>query len=209
MLEDLAKLVPNVKADFKDLDTPEYEPIIVVDDSEEDEEEGKNDEIHSTTNDEIKDTLASTPPFPRSIQIQELTNQILSAHDSRSSLPTELKELPSKFNELTDEVKALKIHVYGLEIEVWKLEGGLNSLNWELPAEFFSVPNQVTSAQAKLKTLDALLSLLLKVTQDLNMFAKVLHSATSKAGDQRVPSAGQASTMSAEGEKNTNQATIS
>ncbi|GKB25253.1 hypothetical protein Tco_0864654 [Tanacetum coccineum] len=37
-----------------------------------------------------------------------------------------------------------------------------------------------------------------------NMFAKVLHS-TSKAGDQRVSSAGQASTMLAEGEKNTNQ----
>ncbi|GKF03526.1 hypothetical protein Tco_0030449, partial [Tanacetum coccineum] len=64
----------------------------------------------------------------------------------------------------------------------------LKSLQWELPTEFLSVPNQVTQA--------------------LNMFAKVLY-ASSKAGDQRVPSASQASTMPAEGEKNTNQATIS
>ncbi|GJV61146.1 hypothetical protein Tco_1467246 [Tanacetum coccineum] len=38
-LEDLAKLVPNVKVDFKDLDSQEDDPIIVVDDSEEDEED--------------------------------------------------------------------------------------------------------------------------------------------------------------------------
>nr|GEU59824.1 hypothetical protein [Tanacetum cinerariifolium] len=38
-LEDLAKLVPNVKVDFKDPNTIEDDPIIVVDDSEEDEED--------------------------------------------------------------------------------------------------------------------------------------------------------------------------
>ncbi|GKA20817.1 hypothetical protein Tco_0700806 [Tanacetum coccineum] len=158
---------------------PKDDIIIVVDDSKEDEEEGKNDEIHSTTNNETEDTSASTPPSP-------------------SSLPTELKELPSKFNELTDEVKALKTHVHGLEIEV---PGDLKSL----PTKLEEFTTTVASAQAKLKTLDALLSPLLKVTQALIMFAKVLHSATSKAGDQRVPSTGQASTMPAEGEKNTNQ----
>ncbi|GKE55729.1 hypothetical protein Tco_1494914 [Tanacetum coccineum] len=98
MLEDLAKLVPNVKANFKDLDLLEDDPIIVVDDSEEDEED-KNGKIHSTTNDKTEDISASTPP-------------------SLNSLSTELKELPSKFNELTDEVKVFKTHVHGLEIEV-------------------------------------------------------------------------------------------
>ncbi|GKE10632.1 hypothetical protein Tco_1414183 [Tanacetum coccineum] len=98
-LEDLAKLVPNVKADFKDLDSPEDDPIIVVDDSEDDEDEDKNEEIISTMNDKTKEILAFIPLTP-------------------SSLPTELKELPSKFNEPTDEVKALKIQVHGLEIEV-------------------------------------------------------------------------------------------
>ncbi|GJT35053.1 hypothetical protein Tco_0925472 [Tanacetum coccineum] len=67
----------------------------------------------------------------------------------------------------------------------------------------------VASVQAKLKTLDALPDLLSHVTKALNKFAYVLDSAFSKAGDQSVPSAGQADTMPAKGEKNTNQATIS
>nr|GEZ03597.1 reverse transcriptase [Tanacetum cinerariifolium] len=167
---------------------------------EEDEEEDTNEEIHSIMNDKTEDISATIPPSPRSIQIQELTNQVLLlqsqkhvletektkseaefarlkaqhpppnmgqlnellvkslaaeflknlyAHDFHSSLPTELKELPSKLNELIDEVKALKTQVHGLEIE-------------EIPTEFLSVPNQVASVQAKLKTLDALPSLLLK-----------------------------------------------
>nr|GEU36880.1 hypothetical protein [Tanacetum cinerariifolium] len=44
-LEDLAKLVANVKVDFKDIDSPEDDHIIMVDDNEEDEED-KNEEIH-------------------------------------------------------------------------------------------------------------------------------------------------------------------
>ncbi|GJZ29392.1 hypothetical protein Tco_0574039 [Tanacetum coccineum] len=220
-LDDLAKLVSNVQPSFKDLDSPENDPIIVVDDSDEDEEIEK-DEVHTTTNAETEDTSVPKSTSPRSSQIQELTNQvlilqshkhkmeleknkaeveaallkaqpsfpnILSAHDFSSSLPTELKDLPSKFNELTEEVKGLKKQVHELEIE--------------LPGA------QVASVQAKLKTLDDLPSLLLNVTKALNKFAQVLDSASSKAEDQSVPSVGQANTMPADGEKNTNQATIS
>nr|GEW31159.1 hypothetical protein [Tanacetum cinerariifolium] len=198
-LEDLAKLVPNVKAYFKDLDSPEDDPIIVVDDSKEDEEEDKNKEIHSTTNDKTKDISASIPPSLRSTQIQELTNQvlllqsqkhtletektkaeakiarlkaqhpspnvgqinelpiksliakfskILSAHDFYSSLPIELMELLSMFNELTDEVKALKTQVHGLKIKI--------------PGDLKELPTKGASVQAKLKTLDALPSPLLR-----------------------------------------------
>ncbi|GJS09639.1 hypothetical protein Tco_0366435 [Tanacetum coccineum] len=85
----------------------------------------------------------------------------------------------------------------------------LKTLQWELPADFLSVPDQVTSVQAGLKTLDALSILFLMVTHALNKFAKVLDSITSKAGDSSVHSAAQADTLHAEGEKNTNQATIS
>nr|GEZ62691.1 hypothetical protein [Tanacetum cinerariifolium] len=38
-LEDLAKLVSNVQTSFKDLDSPEDDPLIVVDDSDEVEED--------------------------------------------------------------------------------------------------------------------------------------------------------------------------
>ncbi|GJS86159.1 hypothetical protein Tco_0752700 [Tanacetum coccineum] len=229
-LEDLAKLVPNVKVDFKDMDSPEDDLIIVVYDNKEDKEEDNNEEIHFTTNDETKHILASTPPSPSSIQLQELKNQILSAHDFSSSLPTKLKDLPSKFNELTKEVKGINQQVHELELELprylkdipSKLEdftktitsltsqvAKLKTLQWELPAEFLSLPVQFASVQAKLKTVDALPDLLLNVTKYLNKFAQVFDSASSKARDQGVPSAGQADTMPAEGEKNTNQATIS
>nr|GEU52941.1 hypothetical protein [Tanacetum cinerariifolium] len=45
-LEDLAKLVLHVKPSFIDLDSPEEDHVIVVDDSDEDE----NDEVHATKN---------------------------------------------------------------------------------------------------------------------------------------------------------------
>nr|GEW02956.1 hypothetical protein [Tanacetum cinerariifolium] len=76
----------------------------------------------------------------------------------------------------------------------------LKTLHWELPEEFLSLPIQVASIQAKLKTVDSLPSLLLNVTKSLNKFAQVLDSVSSKAGDQSVPSIGQANTMHAEGE---------
>nr|GEV17853.1 hypothetical protein [Tanacetum cinerariifolium] len=51
-LEDLAKLVTHVQPSFKDLDSPEDDPVIVVDDTNKDVE----DEIHAATNDETEDT---------------------------------------------------------------------------------------------------------------------------------------------------------
>ncbi|GJX99671.1 hypothetical protein Tco_0356690 [Tanacetum coccineum] len=142
-LEDLAKLVSNVQPSFKDLDSPEDDPVIVFDDSDKD----KEDEVHTTT----KDTSV-----PKS--------------SSPSSLPTELKDLPSKFNELTKNLTSQVVE--------------LKTLQWELLAEFVSLPVQVVSVQAKLKTLDDLPSLLLNVIKALNKFAHVLDSASSKAGDQ-------------------------
>ncbi|GKA85020.1 hypothetical protein Tco_0806674 [Tanacetum coccineum] len=177
--------------------------------------------------------LKAQPTFPNVGQLNELLvkslqtefSKILSAHDFSSSLPTELKDLPSKFNEVNEEVKGLKKQVHELEIELpgdlkeipTKLEdftkivtsltsqvAELKTLQWELPAEFLSLPVQVLSVQAKLKTLDALPGLLLNVTKALNKFAQVFDSALSKAGDQSVPLAGQADVMPAVGEKNTN-----
>ncbi|GJV31582.1 hypothetical protein Tco_1391982 [Tanacetum coccineum] len=55
--------------------------------------------------------------------------------------------------------------------------------------------------QAKLKTLDALPSLLNKVTNDLNQFAQAI--ASKKTEDTSIPSAGQAGTQPAKGRKNT------
>ncbi|GKC47627.1 hypothetical protein Tco_1065349 [Tanacetum coccineum] len=224
-LEDLAKLVPNVQTSFKDLDSPEDDPVIVADDSDED----KEDEVHTTTNAKTEDTsspnhkleleknkaeakaalLKAQPSFPNVGQLNELVlksletkfSKILSAYNFSSSLLTELKDLPSKFNELTEEVKGLKKQVHELEI---MLPGDLKEIPTKLK-DFTKTVTSLTSQVAELKTLHHLLN----ITKDLNKFAQVLDSASSKAEDQSVPSVGQANTMPAEGEKNINQATIS
>nr|GEW18445.1 hypothetical protein [Tanacetum cinerariifolium] len=169
-LEDLAKLMSSVHPSFKNLDSPEDDLIIIVDDSDEDKEA---DEVHATTNVETEDTSV-----PKSL--------------SPSLVPTELKDLPSKFNELTEEVKGLKKQVHELEIE---LPRDLKEIPTKLEEFTKTITIQVASIQAKLKTLDALLSLLLNVTKALNKFAQVLDYASSKVGDQSVPSAGQADIM--------------
>ncbi|GJY74045.1 hypothetical protein Tco_0478476 [Tanacetum coccineum] len=83
----------------------------------------------------------------------------------------------------------------------------LKTLQWELPTKFLGLPSQISSVQEKLKTLDALPSLLHKVTDTLNRFATIVENASTKATDKGVPSAGHASASPAEGEKNKNQAT--
>ncbi|GJU06164.1 hypothetical protein Tco_1122594 [Tanacetum coccineum] len=138
---------------------------------------------------EAKVTLfRAQPSFPNMGQLNDLLvkslqtdlSKILSAHDFSNSLPTKLKELPSKFNELAEET------VTSLTSQVAELK----TLQWGLPAEFVSVPTQVKVIQAKLKTLDALPSLLHKVTNALNQFAQAITSKKTK--DDSVPSAGQA-----------------
>ncbi|GKC42087.1 hypothetical protein Tco_1059809 [Tanacetum coccineum] len=142
----------------------------------------KDDPIIEVDESDDGENIEEEPHTASDVETEDTSAPIL---PPPSSLPTKLKELPSKFSELTDEVKALKTQVHGLEIEV---PGNLKELPTKL--EEFTMPS-VT-----------------KGTQALNMFAKVLHSATSKAGDQHVPLAGQASTMPTKGEKNTNQASI-
>nr|GEX04212.1 hypothetical protein [Tanacetum cinerariifolium] len=179
-LEDLAKLVLHVKLSFKDLDSPEDDPVIVVNDSDED----KDNKVYATKNVETEDTSVPKSSSPS------------------ISLPTKLKDLPSRFNNLTKEVKGLKNQVHNLEI---KLPGELK----EIPPKLEDFTKTITSltSQAKMKTLDALPSLLNKVTNALNQFSQYITS--KKTRGDNVPSAGQARTQPAEGEKNTNQATIS
>nr|GEY49713.1 hypothetical protein [Tanacetum cinerariifolium] len=177
-LEALSKLVKKVEANFMDPDSPKNEPMIDVDESEE--EADKTEDIHATSHPYSEDTSVLKPSSPS------------------NSLPTELKELPFKFNKLSREVKELKKHVHDLEIKLPrdlkeipnKLEtftsiveslttqvAEMKTLQWELTTEFLFVPINVASIKAKIKTFDTLLS--------------------------------QAGTQPIEGEKNTNQVTIS
>ncbi|GKD65790.1 hypothetical protein Tco_1307898, partial [Tanacetum coccineum] len=105
-------------------------------------------------------------------------------HELEIELPKELKEIPTKLEDFTKTATSLTSQV-----------AELKTLQWELPEEFLSLPAKVESAQAKLKTLDALPRLLLNVTKALNKFANVLESTSTKAGD----SAGQCDNPSISG----------
>nr|GEV51778.1 hypothetical protein [Tanacetum cinerariifolium] len=89
-LEDLAKIVSQIKPSFKDLDSLKDDPVIIFDESGKDKPNAKT-----------KDTSV-----PRS--------------SSLSSLPTELKDLSSNFNELTKEIKGLMTKVHEVDIELPK-----------------------------------------------------------------------------------------
>ncbi|GKE74183.1 hypothetical protein Tco_1536224, partial [Tanacetum coccineum] len=71
-LEDLTKLVSNVQPSFKDLDSPEDDPVNIVESDAED-----DDGIHATKNVETEDTLVFKSSSPKSSLIQDLTNQVL------------------------------------------------------------------------------------------------------------------------------------
>ncbi|GJV36364.1 hypothetical protein Tco_1408841 [Tanacetum coccineum] len=123
-LEDLSKLVQNMKAGFIDLDSPEDDSFIVVNESKE-EEAAK--EIHSQKRKlELEKNkaaaevtlLSSQPSFPKVAQLTEL-------------LLKDLKEIPTKMENFT-------LNVLSLTTQVAELK----TLQWELLAGFISIPTQ-------------------------------------------------------------------
>ncbi|GKF67647.1 hypothetical protein Tco_0197326, partial [Tanacetum coccineum] len=107
-------------------------------------------------------------------------------------LPGDLKEIPTKLETFTSTISSLTSQV-----------AELKNIQWELPTDFLYLPIQVSSVQEKLKSSDALPSLLNKVTATLNRFATSLENASGATG-KSVPSTGKAYASSIEGEKNTN-----
>ncbi|GKC49642.1 hypothetical protein Tco_1072387 [Tanacetum coccineum] len=106
-------------------------------------------------------------------------------------------------NKLNGFTKALFAHTTKIEKpEEFKLE---------FPNDLLALPDKlshITSDVAKLKVLDAIPNIMNKVTASLDRFVDAISSASQKDEPSNVPSAGQAATHPAEGEKNTNQVTI-
>nr|GEV68050.1 hypothetical protein [Tanacetum cinerariifolium] len=183
-LEDLAKLMSQIQPSFKDLDS--------LEDNHSQKHKLELEKNKAKAEDAL---IKAQPSFLNVEQLNELLTQV---HKLEIKLPKELKEIPTKLEDFTKTATGLTYQV-----------AELKTLQWELPEEFLSLLAKVKSAQAKLKTLDALPSFLSNVIKALNKFAEVLESTSIKGRDQSVPLAGQADTMPAEGEKDTNQATIS
>nr|GEU49946.1 hypothetical protein [Tanacetum cinerariifolium] len=205
MLEDLAKLVPNVQSSFKDLNLPKDDTIIAVDDSDEDEDAKKDESVPKSS------CLGSS-------QIQEITNQVLILEYQKHKVELEkkngkaaLKAQPffpnmGQLNKLL--VKSLQTEFLNI-LSAHDFSNSLPTKLKELPFNFNELTKELKGLkkQAKLKTLDALPSLLNKVTNALIQFAQSI--ASMKTKDESIPSTAQAGTQPAEGGKNTNQTTIS
>ncbi|GKB43267.1 hypothetical protein Tco_0888209 [Tanacetum coccineum] len=189
-LEDLSDILKDTGSAFFTPNSPPDEPIIVSDESKEEEEVARD-----------KYTEATSHDIPKYTSLTELLvtslkpklSKLLASHDFASCLPTKLKELPSKVTELSGEIKELKKHV-----------AELKTIQWELIAEFLDLPSLVSSVQAKLKTLDSLSSLLNKVTDTLIRFVTLMENA-SGATSTNVPLAGKATALPTEREKNTSK----
>ncbi|GJY89308.1 hypothetical protein Tco_0503936 [Tanacetum coccineum] len=182
-LEDLSEILKDIRSTFFTPDSPPNEPIIVLDESEEEEEVARDNDTKVTSYDVPKDTSVSPPPSLKSAQIQELMAQIkeLKKHvrDIEIELPGDLKEIPSKLETFTSTISNLSSQV-----------AELKNIYWELLAEFLNLPSQVSLAREKLKILDSLPSLLHKDTDTLNRFFTMVEN-ESGATSMNVPSTGQ------------------
>ncbi|GKA43561.1 hypothetical protein Tco_0736285 [Tanacetum coccineum] len=170
-------------------DSLEVEPIIITNESEE-EEAKRYEDTNTTSHDNIKPKqqkekaeakvalLKAQPMYPNVNQltkllITELFGEVkeLKKHvqEMEIKLPMDLKDIPNKIETFTSTVFSLTTHV-----------AELKTLQWELPREFLGLPRQVSSVQEHLKTLDALPSLLKKGTDTLNRFATIVENASPK-----------------------------
>ncbi|GKA53254.1 hypothetical protein Tco_0746569 [Tanacetum coccineum] len=142
-LDDLSYLLKDTRSAFFTLDSLQDEPIIVSDESKEDETE-KDKDTHATSHNIPEDTssqkekleqqkgkaeeeVTSLKARPSYLDINQLTellvtslkpelSKLLTSHDFARCLPTELKELPSKFTTLPGDIKELKQHVHDMKI---------------------------------------------------------------------------------------------
>nr|GEY87467.1 hypothetical protein [Tanacetum cinerariifolium] len=149
-----------------DTDSLENEPIIVTDESEEEEAERYKD-THATSHNEPEDTS-----LEQQKEKAKAEAEVAFLKAQPFYLPTELKELPSKITELSGEDKVAE----------------LKTLQWKLPAEFLVLPSQVSSVQEKLKTLDTLPSPLNKKLKKFNFITKKgkqIHCTAEKIKEQK------------------------
>ncbi|GJZ28251.1 hypothetical protein Tco_0572898, partial [Tanacetum coccineum] len=160
-LEDLSKLILNREVDFIDLESPEYDKPIIVQD--EDEEVHAEKTLNSKLVKEKEDAeieaslLKAQPSFPNVEKLTELLLQslkpklskLLTSHDFSNSLPTKLKELPSKFKDITGVIRELKKYVEKLEI---KLLGDLKEIPTKME-KFNSTISSLTTQVSELRTL--------------------------------------------------------
>nr|GEV78119.1 uncharacterized mitochondrial protein AtMg00810-like [Tanacetum cinerariifolium] len=171
-LEDLSDILKDTRSAFFNHDSPQDAPIIVTDESEE--EEADKDDTHTASHDvhllqsqkeEIEQTkakakaeVASLKAKPSFLDINQLTDllvtflkpklsKLLASHDFASCLPTKLKELPLKITRLSREIKEIMQYIRDMEI---KLHSDLKEIPTKLEtftSTIFSLSSQVAELE--------------------------------------------------------------
>ncbi|GJU77383.1 hypothetical protein Tco_1274453 [Tanacetum coccineum] len=179
-LEDLAKLVSQIQPSFKDLDSPKDDPVIIVNESDED-------EPNAGTN----DTSAPRSSSPRSSQIQELTNQVLILQSQKHKLELEknkakaalLKSQPSfpnveQLNELL--VKSLQTKFLKI-LSSHDFSSSLPTKLKDLPSKFNELTKEIKGLKTQVHELEIKLPKELReIPTKLEDFTKTATSLTSQ-----------------------------
>ncbi|GJV38790.1 hypothetical protein Tco_1417230 [Tanacetum coccineum] len=186
-----------------------YETQVLKDlDSPEDKEDDKREEAHTTSNVETEDASVPNPSSPRSVQLQELTNQVLIHQSQKHKLELKKNKAESEAGLLKDQPsfpnvgQLNELLVKYLQTEFLKIFSTHDFSN-SLPTEVKELPSKFNELTKEVKGLK-----LKEIPTKLEDFTKTA-IASKKTEDASVPSAGQAGTQPSEGEKNTNQTTIS
>nr|GEU89188.1 zf-CCHC domain-containing protein/DUF4219 domain-containing protein/UBN2 domain-containing protein [Tanacetum cinerariifolium] len=146
-LEDLAKLVSQIQPNFKDLDLPEDDPVIIVEESDEDEPNAKT-----------KDTSVPRSLSSRYSQIKELTNQVLILQSKKHKLEIEKNKAEAEAALLKAQPSFLNVEqlnellVKSLQTEFSKI---LSSHNFSssLPTELKDLPSKFNELTEEIKGL--------------------------------------------------------
>ncbi|GJR89814.1 hypothetical protein Tco_0213825 [Tanacetum coccineum] len=105
-LEDLSDLMKDIRSAFFTRNSLQDKPIIVSDESEE-EETKKDEDTHATSHDVPEDTSVPHPPSPKSAHIPELMAQVAEPKNIQWELPVEFLDLPSQVSLVHGKLKTL------------------------------------------------------------------------------------------------------
>ncbi|GKC30524.1 hypothetical protein Tco_1037818 [Tanacetum coccineum] len=208
-LEDLSEFLKDTRSAFFTPDSPQDEPIIVIDESEE--EKAEKEDTHDTSHDVPEDTSVPPPPSPKSAQNQELMAQV-------QLLQSPKDELEQQKAKAKAEIASLKARPYypdinqipdllvtSLKPELSKLLASHNFASClptdmkELPLKFNKLSGEIKELKQHVKDMEIELpGDLKKIPTKLETFTSTICGLTS----QDVPSAGEATALPTEGEKN-------
>nr|GEW81936.1 hypothetical protein [Tanacetum cinerariifolium] len=179
-LEDLSKLVKNVHINFMDMDF-RINLVIIINASEEEEDE----EVHATKIPDTEDTSDPKLPSPRSIQLQELTNQVLIIQSQKRKLELEKNKAKAKVSLISAQpsfpnvAQLTKLLVKYLTPEFSKILSA-HDFSSSLPTELKELSSKLTDLTGEVKDLKKnVYDLEIKLPGDLKEIPEKLEAFTS------------------------------